>query len=123
MTLQTSTALKEQTVRMFHFVRNFPDRWPFQVALGKEVLDVREQLNGRPQGSVLGPTLFPMVMDSLFKFGGRNRVKLLVYADDVMAYSEDKDPSVVQENLQNFVNDVGEWSRSTGPSISGTRLN
>ena len=73
--------------------------------------------SGVPQGSILGPLLFVLYMDSINRVPLSPDSKLLLYADDILLYSPICQPSDIT-TCQLDVDSISHWV-----SQSGLRLN
>lgn len=63
---------------------------------------------GVPQGSILGPILFLVYINSIFKCVVN--CKALLYADDVVLISGHRDLNSALNNMQNDINNITKWS-------------
>ena len=66
-------------------------------------------LSGVPQGSILGPLLFLIHINSLSSIPFSNSTKIHLYADDVLLYHIIDSPEAFY-NLQNDIYEVAKWS-------------
>ena len=62
----------------------------FRVRIGAEYSDLFEQENGVPQGSVISPTLFMILLNEILK-GISPYLKYALYADDIVIWCELRD--------------------------------
>ena len=63
--------------------------------------DQQYVLSGVPQGSILGPLMFPIAYDWLSEVV--SYCKIIMYADDTVIYTSDKSFSTIKSNLtENF---------------------
>ena len=65
---------------IFKWVKDFLTERTIQVRVGTELSSVRRLENGTPQGSVISPLLFLIMMNDIPE--SANGVKLSLYADD-----------------------------------------
>ena len=66
---------------------------------------------GFPQGSVLGPYMYPLYTSSLFEIAEKHRVSMHMYADDTQVYlacNKDTIDSAVDQ-LQGAIKDIKQW--------------
>ena len=68
-------------------------------------------LSGVPQGSVLGPLLFLIYMDSILSLELSGTSKISLYADDVLLYKPIIDETSFDE-LQADINSISSWTTS-----------
>ena len=79
--------------------------------------------SGVPQGSILGPLLYIIFMNSISKLTLSSGARLVLYADDILLYkpvNSEKDC----DSLQNDVDSILQWIKSHGlrPNHSKTQL-
>ena len=75
--------------------------------------------SGVPQGSILGPLLFIMFMNSLTKVPLSDNAKLILYADDILLYkpvNSDQDSDAFQQD----VNSIQNWTNSHGLKLNAS---
>ena len=79
--------------------------------------------SGVPQGSILGPLLFVLYMDSINHVPLSPDSKLLLYADDILLYSPIRQPSDIT-TCQLDVDSISHWVSQSGLrlSIAKTKL-
>ncbi len=73
---------------------------------------------GSPQGGVLSPLVWNLIMDSFLSQYRRGPVKVLGYADDILLYIAGFDAGSMGELLQEAVNNVVNWGRKNGLSFN-----
>ncbi len=70
---------------------------------------------GSPQGGVLSPLVWNLIMDDLLrKFGKLTPVKAIGYADDVLLYVKGSDPETMRSVMQGALNLVFRWGAERG---------
>ena len=74
--------------------------------------------SGVPQGSVLGPTLWNIMYDSLLKTRLPTNVKFLAFADDVALVATAKDNIALEQMLNTAAEKVHQWLTETGLELS-----
>ena len=79
--------------------------------------------SGVPQGSILGPLLFNIFMNSIAKLPLTENTKLILYADDIVLYKP-IDSAVDNSNLQADINHILLWMKTNGltPNVAKTNL-
>ncbi len=69
---------------------------------------------GSPQGGVLSPLIWNLIMDTLLSTFKNGPVKVLGYADDVLVYVAGPDPATLELLLQAAINRVLKWGHEHG---------
>ena len=78
--------------------------------------DLYHVVNGVPQGSILGPLLFIVLMNDLPTMV--KKCKILMYADDTVLFYGDKDSTAIQEVLTNEANRAASWIRENNLALN-----
>ncbi len=73
---------------------------------------------GSPQGGVLSPLIWNLIMDSFLSQYKKGPVKVLGYADDILLYCAGNDPTVLSELIQPVLDDVALWGLKNGLSFN-----
>ena len=76
--------------------------------------------SGVPQGSILGPLLFIVYMNSISQVPLSSGTKLLLYADDIVMYRPVNSQSDVS-SLQNDVNSIHRWTIEHGLALNTSK--
>uniref|UniRef100_A0AAQ4RRK9 Reverse transcriptase domain-containing protein n=1 Tax=Gasterosteus aculeatus aculeatus TaxID=481459 RepID=A0AAQ4RRK9_GASAC len=106
--------------RMYNWILDFLfDRY-IQVRVGTILSERYEVANGTPQGSVISPVLFTIMIDDVFRDVGRGMGRAL-YADDGALWKRGKNEKFVMRKMQEAVDVVEEWSKRWGFRMSVTK--
>ena len=71
-------------------------------------------MRGSPQGGVLSPLIWILIMDMILsKFPGR-AVKVVCYADDIMLLVAGKDPGTLVDVMNTALRKVTKWGDENG---------
>ncbi len=73
---------------MFSFIDNFIENRTFQVKVGTEMSNTKTLQNGTPQGSIISPLLFLIMINDIHI--GNNGAELSLFADDSAVYESGK---------------------------------
>ncbi len=76
---------------------------------------------GSPQGGVLSPLIWNLIMDSLLSQFKGDSVKIIGYADDILLYVTGRIPKVMTELIQSSLNKVIDWGRTNGLSFNPSK--
>ena len=107
--------------RAFNWIRSFLSQRKNQVKVGEAFSESLNYENGVPQGSVLSPLLFNiMINDIPLPKNSHNSL----FADDIAIWEPRKNVKQATKNLQNHVDKIIEWSKKWGIrfSVNKTKL-
>ena len=76
---------------------------------------------GSPQGGILSPLVWNLIMDSLLTQFQSGAVKAIGYADDVLLLIPGTDPSVMGNFMQDALNRVVDWGAKHGLVFNPTK--
>jgi len=94
--------------KMFSFINDFINDRTFQVKVGAEHSSSKVLQNGTPQGSVISPILFLIMINDIEVV--RPGVQLSLFADDSSIYKSGKNINRIILDLQEMLNDISDWS-------------
>ena len=106
--------------RLFTFVRNFLTDRSFSVRCGNVQSNTYTQEQGLPQGSVLSPTLFLIMINDMLEKVHEDSFKLRYsfYADDVTIWSSNSNIDKAFAQIQKALNRCLSWCTKWGLQIS-----
>uniref|UniRef100_A0A1I8IBT3 Endo/exonuclease/phosphatase domain-containing protein n=1 Tax=Macrostomum lignano TaxID=282301 RepID=A0A1I8IBT3_9PLAT len=81
----------------------------------------RAVMKGGPQGGVLTPLLWNLVMDELLTADIPSSITRAGYADDVAAVVSGPDPATLRNLMQQFADKAADWATQHGLKISVTK--
>jgi Reverse transcriptase (RNA-dependent DNA polymerase) len=103
------------------WIKSFLSGRSAKVRVGNQLSDARTLSQGVPQGAVLSPTLFNVMMSDMPP--PPSKVTTLTYADDVAVYTAQKNKDQAEQTLQLFLDKLYKWgkngawnSRQTNPT-------
>ncbi len=76
---------------------------------------------GSPQGGVLSPLIWNLIMDSLLTTFKGGPVKVLGYADDILLYVVGKSPTTLANMMQRELKRVKEWGDMNGLTFNPSK--
>uniref|UniRef100_A0A8C2FGS7 Reverse transcriptase domain-containing protein n=1 Tax=Cyprinus carpio TaxID=7962 RepID=A0A8C2FGS7_CYPCA len=103
--------------RMYNWILDFLFERTFQVRIGEETSASYDILNGTPQGSVISPILFNLMINDIFEKVKPSIGKAL-YADDGAIWKRGRNIGNVIKGVQETINEVERWSVDWGMKFS-----
>jgi len=97
--------------RMFHFIRSFLSNRTFQVRIGSTLSMTKSLENGTPQGSVLSPILFSLMIND---FPKRITSHAALYVDDFCFWECGSDITLLNQLCQPSLTKVCKWCVQCG---------
>ncbi len=76
---------------------------------------------GSPQGGVLSPLIWNLIMDRFLSRYKKGPVKVLGYADDILLYISGRIPNTMVEILQPALEEVLKWGSQNGLTFNPTK--
>lgn len=105
---------------MFNFISDFLQDRKIQVKVNNETSDERELQNGTPQGSVISPTLFNILIDDLV-YQAEKSAKTSQFADDSAMWHRGHNLKILRNKMQRTLDNVSKWAIKWGFKISKTK--
>lgn len=103
--------------RLYNWIMDILTGRKIQVKVGSEVTIEFDVDNGIPQGSVISPILFNIMINYIFsKFDGC--IKSALYADDGAIWMRGRNVSYVLGNIRKAIREVEMWSYKWGFKMS-----
>ncbi len=99
--------------RMFNWVLSFLFDRTIQVQVGSEVSQTLSVENGTPQGSVISPILFNIMINDIFGKVAPG-ISTGLYADDGIMWKRGRNISFNMDKIQEAIEVVGKWSLEWG---------
>jgi len=79
----------------------------FQVKVGVELSETFYQENGTPQGSIISPLLFLLMINNLDP--GVDNVELSLLADDSAIFYASRNLKLIQDKVQKALDKISDW--------------
>ena len=96
---------------IFRWISNYLHNRTFQVRVGSELSDTLKSGGGIPQGSVLSPSLFNiMISDMPIK----QNISIYCYADDITLAVTNTSIEVARDQMQAYLHDFTRWCETWG---------
>ena len=86
---------------MFNFIKDFLQDRKIQIKVNQETSELYDLPNGIPQGSVISPTLFNIMIDDLAG-QAQKAAKMSQFADDSAMWYRGNDLHVLQKKNANY---------------------
>ena len=106
--------------RMASFIKNFLKDRTINVRCGNTTSPSLKQDHGLPQGSVISPTLFLIMINDIFA-NTSEHIKYSLYADDVAFWCKHKSLDQAITTLQIALTQVEEWCNKWGLTVSTSK--
>jgi hypothetical protein len=87
------------------------------VTANKTKSDIKSINYGVPQGSVLGPLLFLLYTNDIFKCTDVT-CKIRLFADDTNIFISDNSTIKLKDNIQHIVSDINKWCNANKLTIN-----
>ena len=104
--------------RMANFIKNFLKDRTFQVRCGNTYSPTFNQDHGLPQGSVISPTLFLIMINDLIENIRDPAVKFSIYADDVAFWTTHHNITEARSIIYSTLLEISNWFNNWGLVIS-----
>src|SRR5688572_12401941 len=99
-----------------NWVEKFLSGRTFQVKVGMELSDKLIQQNGTPQGSVISPLLFLLMINDIPS--GPEGVNMSLFADDSAIYIGHRRTKTLIKKIQQSIDEINNWCNQNGFKIS-----
>ncbi len=103
--------------KMFNWIMDFLDGRIIQVKIGQVVSKQYNVENGTPQGSVISPILFSIMINDIYLELPMDMGRSL-FADDGAIWKRGRNGEFINKKLQNGINQVAEWGIKWGFKFS-----
>ena len=101
--------------RMSRWLTDYLQNRKFRVSVEGAESDVYELNTGVPQGAILSPILFNVMLSDL---PIQENIKVLVYADDITIVSSNKSMIIAKKEIQKYIKELINWSEKWGLVIN-----
>ena len=104
---------------MFNWIKNFLTNRHIRARIGDQLSDEYSLENGTPQGSVLSPTLFNIMINDLGNTAIKTEIDLSQFADDsgIWKNGNPKSQKLITE-IQLTLNNISKWADKWGFKLS-----
>lgn len=106
--------------RMFSWIKDFLMKRTIQVRVGGKISKTVEIDNGTPQGSVISPVLFNIMINDILMNIGRGFGQSL-FADDGAIWKRGRNVEFTVRQVQRALDSVEDWADKWGFKISPTK--
>lgn len=94
--------------QMFNWIRDFLSARTMKVRIGNTLSTEVSLENGTPQGSVISPILFILMINDL-DVSLKNGVNYSIYADDIVLWKTGRNFKFITKCIQSSLNKVNDW--------------
>lgn len=101
--------------KMYNWIKDFLSERTFQVKIGAELSVHCLQENGTPQGSVISPLLFLIMINDIPRGDG---TEMSLFADDSALFAEGVNLKTLQVRAQRSLDQIHRWCDENGFKIS-----
>jgi len=105
---------------MHRFIDDFLTGRKIRVIVGDQLSDSYDMENGIPQGSVISPTLFNIMIND-FPCPADRSTEAAIFADDCSAWRSGTSVKLLNKLLQDYLNRAVEWSEMWGFKLSESK--
>ena len=109
--LYKMTKMKKFPDRLLRLLNSYLTNRTLKVKVENSISDERIMSAGTPQGSILSPTLFLLMVNDLKDVTDTTRVKSKQFADDISLIDAERTISQLQGNLQVSIDHLTTWSK------------
>ena len=102
--------------KMFHWIKQFLTNRTFQVKIGEALSQSHHIKNGTPQGSVISPILFLLMINDLPET--TDDTKKAIFADDTAIWKTGSDLQDTIKSTQTNLTNIREWCKEWGFILS-----
>jgi hypothetical protein len=103
---------------LINIISSFLNNRTFAVKINSTLSETKAIKAGVPQGSILGPTLFNILM---YDIPQAENCELAMYADDTVILSQHHNIEQATQLLQNNINSLQEWFRKWGIQLNSSK--
>lgn len=101
---------------ILHFVADFLANRNIQVRVGTALSSTHQLQNGTPQGSVISPFLFLIMINDIEE--AKNGVKLSLYADDSATWKSGSNVAAITKDVQHYLDQLKNFFDRWGFKLS-----
>jgi ribonuclease HI len=105
--------------RILTFIKNFLKNRTFQVKIGSILSHIEKLINGTPQGSVISPILFLVVINDMLN--QLSTVENSLFADDCSIFRAGTSIPFLEKQLQHALDELQAWCLEWGFKISHSK--
>jgi hypothetical protein len=108
--------------RTYNWIKDFLTSRTIQVQISETISDKYHIENGTPQGSILSPILF-IIMLTDFPTTNDNTIKTSLFADDSAIWKSGTNITYISKKLQIHLKEIIKWTNKWGFKINPSKTN
>jgi ribonuclease HI/exonuclease III len=99
--------------RMYSWIADFLSDRKIRVKVGAAISDIYSLDNGTPQGSIISPLLFNIMINDL-PHPNKMNITPAIFADDYAAWQSGKNHKFLCNSVQKHLNEITRWTETWG---------
>jgi hypothetical protein len=107
---------------MYYFIKSFVTNRSIVTKIGNDFSNEYPTFGGTPQGSVISPILF-LIMINDFPIGHDQKISISLFADDSAIWMTGRNYKIITNSLQRHLEMIVKWCNKWGFSINSAKTN
>ena len=109
--------------RLYHFIASFLHQREFHVKVGEATSTTQSLDMGVPQGSVIAPILFNIMLHDIIQPPKDSRMRITLYADDLAVWAQHllSNRHNAMPTFQNYLNEIQSYMQENGFQLAADK--